>query len=97
LSASDRFTPKIVEKESAHLNVSNEIFLPIKADHRTMCHFSDPASQKWISFSSAVVNLARANAETTAILDPPLSKPSAEIFVQSHQLRSGEQYGTEKS
>jgi hypothetical protein len=97
LSASDRFTPKIVEKESAHLNVSNEIFLPIKADHRTMCHFSDPASQKWISFSSAVVNLARANAETTAILDPPLSKRSAEIFVQSHQLRSGEQFGTEKS
>ncbi|PMD63001.1 ankyrin [Hyaloscypha bicolor E] len=44
-----------------------------------MCHFSDPASQKWISFSSAVVNLARANAETTAILDPPLIRYREEL------------------
>ncbi|KAH8782222.1 hypothetical protein F5882DRAFT_439845 [Hyaloscypha sp. PMI_1271] len=70
---------RIVEKGSAHLSVSNEILLPIKADHRTMCHFSDPASQKWISFSSAVMNLARANTETTATLDPRLPRHREEM------------------
>jgi hypothetical protein len=67
-------TPKIVEKESVHLNVSNDMFLPIKADHGTMCHFSDPTSQKWISFSTAIVKLVRASTEATASLEPPLRK-----------------------
>ncbi|KAE8452345.1 hypothetical protein EG329_001045 [Mollisiaceae sp. DMI_Dod_QoI] len=50
---------RIVEKESAHLEVPNEHFLPIQSDHRGMCRFSNSTSQRYISTSSAIVNMIR--------------------------------------
>ena len=59
---------KIVDKESAHLRLPNETFLPIPADHRTMCRFSDDRSQKFQAVKDAIVGLARGDGR--AFMDP---------------------------
>jgi hypothetical protein len=41
-------SPKIVDKDSACMNLPNEKPpIPISADHKTMCKFSDAESQKF--------------------------------------------------
>ena len=59
---------KIVDKESAHLRLPNETFLPIPADHRAMCRFSDDRSQKFQAVKDAIVCLARGDERT--FMDP---------------------------
>lgn len=45
---------QIVDKSSAVLNLPNERLLPVDADHREMCRFSDPKDPRFQPVISAV-------------------------------------------
>ena len=66
---------KIMDEESAHLRLPNETFLPISADHRAMCRFSDDRSQKFQAVKDAIVILARGDEST--FMDP---RPSSKLI-----------------
>ena len=70
---------KIVDKELAHLRLPNETFLPIPADHRAMCRFSDDQSQKFQVVKDAIVCLAQGDERN--FMDP---RPSGEISPSLH-------------
>ncbi len=62
---------KVVEKESAHLRLSNETLLPVNADHRAMCRFSDAENQKFRPVKDAIVAMARNSGRSVESLAPP--------------------------
>ncbi|PMD52221.1 uncharacterized protein K444DRAFT_621365 [Hyaloscypha bicolor E] len=51
--------PVIVERESALLNVANEMPLPLDADHREICRFSNPNDPRYNVVVLAVANLIK--------------------------------------
>jgi hypothetical protein len=66
LSIGDRFRAflpvnglQVVERSSAILGLPNEIPLPIDADHREICRFSNPKDPRYMSIIFAVVDLIK--------------------------------------
>jgi hypothetical protein len=51
------FTSQIVDKDSAILNLPNEVSSPIQANHRTMCKFSSIDDQRYRPVWKAIKHL----------------------------------------
>jgi hypothetical protein len=50
---------QIVKRESALLNVANEMPLPLDADHREICRFSNPNDPRYNVVILAMANLIK--------------------------------------
>ncbi|KAH8647072.1 hypothetical protein BGZ60DRAFT_570501 [Tricladium varicosporioides] len=51
----------IVDRDSATLGLPNERIVPIMADHREMCRFSNPESQKYRPVEQAILDMLSAS------------------------------------
>ena len=75
-----------MDKESAYLRLPNETFLPIPADHRDMCRFSDDRSQKFQAVKDAIVCLARGDERTFMDARPSSGEISLSLYISWSDL-----------
>ncbi|KAI9740332.1 MAG: hypothetical protein M1834_004911 [Cirrosporium novae-zelandiae] len=64
MSSFDAIAGKVVDEESATLNIPGEMRIPMDADHRTICKFGSKNTQNYQSVMAKVQDLANGAIET---------------------------------
>ncbi|KAH7319435.1 hypothetical protein BKA65DRAFT_102242 [Rhexocercosporidium sp. MPI-PUGE-AT-0058] len=88
---------RIVGRESALLNLTNEMAIPIDADHRDMCRFSDPEDPRFRPVILAIAEAIKKNAvakSSNTIYQACLNVLYFDEFQQRRLLLPGSYEGT---
>ncbi|KAK3387786.1 hypothetical protein B0H63DRAFT_559240 [Podospora didyma] len=65
---------RVVEKESARLDLPNETLVPTQANHRAMCRFNDPESQSYRVVEDVIAGFIQ-NTDPPARIQEPEKSP----------------------